>query len=169
MKSTQNWYALYVNARHEKMVGNKLTEKGIETYLPLRKTMNQWSDRKKLVESPLLPGYIFVRLAAPEMEKPRYVPGVMNYVRLQGRPAVIRNEEIEGLRFFTEHGYSVEACTDEPMDVGMSVGLSLSDFKGRVGVIDELVGDHFAIVRFEGLSMDFRVRFPVKALQKVKL
>ena len=55
MDSVQNetgpkWYAVYTRPRFEKQVGQRLLEDGIEAYVPLIKTMRQWSDRKKVVE-----------------------------------------------------------------------------------------------------------------------
>lgn len=52
--------------------------------------MHQWSDRKKLVETPLIPGYAFVLLGNDELDKPRFINGVLNFVRFNGQPATIR-------------------------------------------------------------------------------
>jgi transcriptional antiterminator RfaH len=59
-KEENKWYALYTRPRAEKQVYQRLTEAGVETFLPLQKTYRMWSDRKKLVEKPLLSSYIFV-------------------------------------------------------------------------------------------------------------
>ena len=53
-KPQKAWYAVYTNSRAEKRVSDRLAEMGIETFLPLQKTLRQWSDRKKLVEKPLI-------------------------------------------------------------------------------------------------------------------
>ena len=58
----KKWNAIYVASRQEKKVFDVLQKKGIQSYLPLVKTLRQWSDRKKMVEFPLLPGYVFVCL-----------------------------------------------------------------------------------------------------------
>ena len=55
-----NWYALYVKSRHEFVVSDELHRKGVETFLPSVTKFNQWKDRKKQVETPLFPGYLFV-------------------------------------------------------------------------------------------------------------
>jgi len=56
----EKWYALYTRPRAEKLVFQRLIEEGIETFLPLQKTYRMWSDRKKLIEKPLLSSYVFV-------------------------------------------------------------------------------------------------------------
>ena len=59
----RKWHAIYVNSRSEKKIGDLLLSKSIEAYVPLTKTMRQWSDRKKMVELPLLNGYVFVNIS----------------------------------------------------------------------------------------------------------
>jgi transcription antitermination factor NusG len=58
--NTKKWHAVYVSSRTEKKINDLLNNKGIEAYVPVVKTMRQWSDRKKMVEMPLLNGYVFV-------------------------------------------------------------------------------------------------------------
>ena len=164
-KNTKQWYALYVNVRHERIIGQKLAEKGMESYVPLVKKMSQWSDRKKLVETPLISGYVFVCLDAGELDKPRYVAGVVNYVRFQGKPAVIRSAEIEALKYFIDHGFALEE-TNEELKVGDQVGFHLSDFKAFVAVVENFVGDQYAVVTFEGVAKNYRLKVALKALKK---
>src|ERR1043165_5850703 len=97
-KGVVSWRALYVNSRAEKKVRDGLLGVGIETYLPLVKSVRQWSDRKKAVELPLLNGYIFVHIGDADMDQVLRVRGVVNFVRCEGRIAQVRNEEIERLR-----------------------------------------------------------------------
>jgi len=62
MEDPAKWYAVYTKSRTEKKLTGRLNEKGIESYLPLRKTLKQWSDRKKIVEEPLISSYVFVNI-----------------------------------------------------------------------------------------------------------
>lgn len=39
----------------------RVVEKGIESWLPVFREVHQWKDRKKLVEVPVFPGYLFAR------------------------------------------------------------------------------------------------------------
>ena len=56
-----SWYAVYTRPRAEKLVFQRIQETGIEVFLPMQKTIRQWSDRKKVIEKPLLSSYIFVK------------------------------------------------------------------------------------------------------------
>jgi len=57
-----SWYAVHVRSNFEKRVAMELTSKGLETYLPAVTEVHRWKDRKKLIEVPIFPGYVFTRL-----------------------------------------------------------------------------------------------------------
>lgn len=61
-KFNSGWYLLYTMPRHEKKVDNRLAEKSITTFLPTRKVLRDWHDRKKYVDEPLFPSYLFIYL-----------------------------------------------------------------------------------------------------------
>jgi transcription antitermination factor NusG len=60
------WYAVHTRSRHEQIVRDELTRKGIENYLPAFHEWHQWKDRKKLVEQPVFSGYVFARFVDAE-------------------------------------------------------------------------------------------------------
>jgi transcription antitermination factor NusG len=103
------WQALYVNSRSEKKIAETLRAKRIEAYVPLIKTMRQWSDRKKMVEVPLLNGYVFVSNETNQNEVILQTKGVVSFVKSEGKIANIRNIEIERLKQLVELGYQLEA------------------------------------------------------------
>ena len=166
VKKQKSWYVLYVNVRHEKAVAVQLEQNGITTYVPCIKQMKIWSDRKKMMESPLISGYVFVQLSPGEMDKPRYCQGVINYIRLMGKPAVIRDAEIEGLRYFVENGYVLEQTELQPLNVGDAVQFPMNDFKKFTARVESLVGDNFAIVSCDDVRMNFIIKAPIRSLKK---
>ena len=62
MERKNGWYVLYTQFRHEKKAYNELLEKNIDAFLPMCTTIREWSDRKKKVEAPLFPSYLFVNI-----------------------------------------------------------------------------------------------------------
>ncbi|SKB93888.1 transcription termination/antitermination protein NusG [Daejeonella lutea] len=92
-----SWHLIYTKSRYEKAVAEKLTTLGVEVYCPLLRTRKQWSDRWKWVEEPLFRSYCFVEEPA-EKDKVLAVPGVVRYIYYCGRPAVIRNNEMQSLQ-----------------------------------------------------------------------
>jgi len=74
--------------------------KGLEAYCPLNRVRKKWSDRLKWVEEPLFKSYVFVRITENEQTSVRLVGGVVNFVYWLGKPAIIKNGEIETIRRF---------------------------------------------------------------------
>ncbi|PWU05184.1 MAG: antitermination protein NusG [Bacteroidetes bacterium] len=100
MIEMKNWYALYTRSRWEKKVAELLTRKQVENYCPLNRVQRQWSDRRKIVMEPLFRSYVFVHMTESQHLTARSVDGVINLVYWQGKPAIIRDTEIEVIRHF---------------------------------------------------------------------
>jgi transcription antitermination factor NusG len=104
MPENVNWYAVYTKPRWEKKVAELLVRKKIETYCPLNRVHRQWSDRKKIILEPLFTSYVFVRISDAEQLQVRMTDGVLNFVYWLGKPAVIKDEEIDVIkRFLNDH------------------------------------------------------------------
>jgi len=65
MNEPKAWFALQVRSRWENAAEGLLQNKGFETLLPTYPATRRWSDRSKIVESPLFPGYVFLSLRYP--------------------------------------------------------------------------------------------------------
>src|ERR1700685_4467315 len=76
------WYPLQTRYQCEKKVDAALRDGGFESFAPMQLETRRWSDRTKLVESPLFPGYTFVRMEAePELlVKVLRLPGLVRFV-----------------------------------------------------------------------------------------
>lgn len=96
----KKWYAIYTNHRHEKRVTDLLESQGICCFLPLHKVNKKWSDRIKRVEEPLFKSYVFVNINEEDKLKIRETKGVINFVYWLGKPAIVRDEEIEIIKKF---------------------------------------------------------------------
>ena len=98
--SRKNWFVVYTKPRWEKKVYSLLTDNNIEAYCPLNKVRKKWSDRVKWVEEPLFKSYVFVRIGTEEQTDVRMINGIVNFVYWLGKPAVVKNKEIEVIRKF---------------------------------------------------------------------
>ncbi len=99
----KKWYAIYTKHNFEKKICERLSEKGLETWCPINRSYRQWTDRIKLIEFPLIRGYIFVKaFLKKENVKVLETEGVINFVKCQGKPAVVRDEDIAALHQFLE-------------------------------------------------------------------
>lgn len=94
------WYAVHTRSRHERAVAAQLKLKQITAYLPLFKEIHLWSDRKKWVEQPLFPGYVFVRIPNSDESRVRVLKtlGVAGFVGVQGSGIPIPDKQIEDVQ-----------------------------------------------------------------------
>ena len=92
------WHVLYTKPRHEIKALERLAQKGFEVYCPMKTTLKQWSDRKKKVSVPLLPSYIFIKITEKKRATPLTDPSVLNYIFWLGKPAIVRDSEIDTLK-----------------------------------------------------------------------
>jgi transcription antitermination factor NusG len=110
---TQRWFAIYTRPRWEKKVNHLLLQKGIEVYCPLNKVRRKWSDRIKTVEEPLFKSYVFVKVADEDRTKVRMTDGVVNFVYWDGKPAIIKEKEIQTIKRFLDEYENVEVVKME--------------------------------------------------------
>jgi transcription antitermination factor NusG len=128
------WKAVYTKPRNEKKVASRLADSGYEVYSPMRKTLKQWSDRKKWVEEPLFSSYVFVRVAEDQRAEVLADPGVVAFLFWLGKPAVVRNEEIQAIRDFIERHPSAQAVALS-VEKGKRVAIKRGPMKNHEGVV----------------------------------
>ena len=133
------WYALYTKARAEKKVYEELRQKGLEAYLPLRKELRQWSDRKKWVEMPIINSYIFVHLQMADYRRVFESQGVVSYVSRKGKAVIIPGREIEAMRraVASNLSFNVETST---IRKGQTITIASGPLKGITGEVVEIQG-----------------------------
>jgi transcription elongation factor/antiterminator RfaH len=128
-----HWYAIYTAPRHEKRVREHLSYRNVECFLPLYRTVHRWKNGcKPVVELPLFPGYLFVKIGQPERVRVLDVPGVLSFVGPKIEPAQLSDFEIETLRAGL-HLQKVEPYSD--LAVGQSVRIKAGPLTGLVGVL----------------------------------
>ena len=137
-KQNYHWYAIYTRANGEKKLFDNLLEKNIECYLPIRKVLKVWSDRKKWVEEPLFKCYIFVKVSYKEFFHALNTSGAVCYVSFGGRAQSIPESQINDIRVFLSQQDHEVTLTYERIQKGTSVEVlhgSLKGIKGEVANI----------------------------------
>jgi transcription antitermination factor NusG len=162
------WKVIYVSSRAEKKVAERLISKGIEAYVPIKREMKQWSDRKKMVESPLINGYVFVKPEALQRDDVLQVQGALQYVRYNGGDAIIRDIEIEALKSIETKGYYVEAQTATVLKAGDKAIIQAGPFKGLQGTITQSAGKTLYTLVISGIDYSLSVQVPAEVLEKEK-
>ncbi len=116
--SRRKWHVVYTKPRAEKKVAERLEKRGVEVYCPLQTTLRQWSDRKKKVQVPVFPSYVFVKIDEYDRSIAYDDPGVIKFVSYLGVPAKLSEAEIINIEsFLTDNtDFEVIACTWQPGD-----------------------------------------------------
>ena len=163
------WYACYTKARHEKRVELVLRERGIETFLPLVTRVSQWKDRKKRVEFPLFPSYVFGRFTLMDVHRVLSVPGVSTLVKANGRPVWIEDSELENVRLFA--GALAEGEVEpEPRPFfaeGEWVEVMDGPFKGVRGVVTEQRGRRRVLIGLKAIGQGLEVDINTSVLRSL--
>lgn len=131
------WFVLYTKPKAEQRSARELEKMGIEVYCPLITEIRQWSDRTKKIQSPLFRSYIFVRLKEPDRNLVFIVPSVVRYLTWLGKPAVVKNKEIETIKdWLNDDAY--EELQVHSLTPGDQVRIHNGALKGKSGVVQEV-------------------------------
>ena len=124
MDENKKWFVVHTKARFEKRVTDVVTRKKIENYCPINKVLRPWSDRKKLVNEPLFPYFVFIKVTESELLSLKQIDGVINFVYWLGRPAIVRDSEIAAIKQFLDEYSSIRL---EKIQVNMNEPEQIDD------------------------------------------
>ncbi len=133
MNNEKYWYAVYTRPRWEKKVSESLNKRNVENFCPLNKVVRQWADRKKTIYEPLFTSYVFVCAAEMDQLTIKKTDGILNFVYWLGKPAVIKNDEINAIKVFLEAHHDIRL---EKINVNVSDKVRITD-----GPLMHLEGD----------------------------
>jgi transcription antitermination factor NusG len=153
-----NWYAIRTRSRHEKLVARQLLELGVTTFVPLSTQVRQWSDRRKLVEFPLFPGYAFVHMQYEPQERMRVLrtTGVVGFVGSHGQGMAIPDKQIEDVRTILD---SRVPCESYPfLKIGQRVRIRGGALEGTEGILVEHQADRMLVVSVELIQRSVSIR-----------
>jgi len=145
-KDGQSWFALHVKSRHEFVSTAALIQAGVETFLPSIRKLSQWKDRKKEIDFPLFPGYLFVHISPSPEDMLRVIKtrGAVTFVSLlPGTPSQIPSEEIESLRTMLNSGQEINLYPF--LEKGTRVRVKRGPLQSAVGTI-MTKEDHFVFL-----------------------
>lgn len=151
-KKNYNWYAIYTRANREKKLFDNLQKKNIECYLPQRKVLKVWSDRKKWVEEPLFKCYIFVKVSHKEFFNVLNAPGAVCYVSFGGRAQSIPEHQILNIKNFLSHVDREVTLTYEHIQKGDTIEVFYGSLKGVKGEVTNICGQTRLVIRIDSLN-----------------
>ena len=160
------WYAVYTKPRWEKKIASTLTDMGVENYCPLNRVEKQWSDRRKVVHEPVFRSYVFVRVPDKDKWSLKEVNGILNFVYWLGKPAIIRDEEINTIRRFLKEFDDVQVEKITELKVNNRVRVRQGVMMDYQGMLVELSGNR-AKVRIEKMGLFLTANFHRKDLELI--
>ena len=128
-----SWYAVYTRSRQEKIVKKQLDGKDIENFLPLYEKVSHWKDRKKEIEVPLFPGYLFVKIRSHERLEVLKTFGTVCLVGNCGQPLPIPEDQISSIQKFIWNGLRCDPCPT--LTIGKRVRISEGPLEGVEGIL----------------------------------
>ncbi|MGI9192836.1 MAG: UpxY family transcription antiterminator [Chitinophagaceae bacterium] len=160
------WFALYTKPRSEKKVQERLKKNGWVVYLPLLTSVRQWSDRKKKVQVPLIPGIVFVFTESRLLSTVLMCEGVSSVIRYLGMPAPVREHEINNLRILLREPDLVHFLNnDVVLEKGVPVRVVRGPFMGVIGSCVRMQGRHSLVVEIGALNSRLQLTLPVSFVE----
>ncbi|MCX6318732.1 MAG: UpxY family transcription antiterminator [Bacteroidetes bacterium] len=153
----EGWYLIYTKPRHEKKVHQFLLQKQISSLLPVRNSVKKWHDRKKLVEEPLFPSYIFLYVNTLDTYfQGLSADGAMHYVKSGSQPARIQETVISNLRILTQGQPQMEV-TSSRFEPGEKLTITKGALMGLNCELIRYCGKEKILVRVELLNRSLLV------------
>ena len=152
----KQWIALYTKPRAEKQVALKLTQAGLENYVPLLKERRRWSDRMKWVEVALIPSYVFCKILDKELHVARQVDGVVCPVTIglsRSEVARIPDNQMDDFKTMVEYQKGLKVLSAGQFVKGAYVEVVAGDYMGLKGHVVSVDGNDMFGITLEGVSM----------------
>jgi transcription antitermination factor NusG len=158
------WFALYTTSRHEKRVALHLSQRQIECYLPLYRAERRWSDGSKvMLDLPLFPGYLFIRIPRCERSRALAVPGALAVVGgTGGEPAPLPDATIEALRTGLK---SRRAQPHRLMTAGQKVRIRSGALAGFEGIVVRSKNGFRVVLTLEHIMQSYGVEVGLEDLE----
>ncbi len=162
----KRWYAIYTRPRHEKKVYGMLVEQGTECYLPLEKTLRQWSDRKKWISQPMFRSYVFVFIDIKNYLNVLKIDGIVCFVKFEGKAAPIPGNQIQAIRMYENSGDFINEDISI-LQEGNKVKVVRGPLMGLYGTLVEIGTKRKVRIMIEGVQQDIYLTIRGSYLKKI--
>ena len=150
----RKWYVAYVRLFHERKTAEKLAAMGIESFVPVREEIHQWSQRKKKVMRVLIPQMIFIHATPKERLEALTLASISHYMVLRGEhtPAVIPDRQMQQFMFMVDYSEESIEMYNSTLQPGQSIKVIKGPLAGMEGELMEIEGKSKVIVRLDLLG-----------------
>lgn len=150
----RKWYVAYVRLFHERKTAEKLAAMDIESFVPVREEIHQWSQRKKKVMRVLIPQMIFIHATLKERLEALTLASISHYMVLRGEhtPAVIPDRQMQQFMFMVDYSEESIEMYNSSLQPGQSIKVIKGPLAGMEGELMEIEGKSKVIVRLDLLG-----------------
>ncbi len=159
------WFAAYTRPRHEKKVLELLKNREIEAYVPLVKEVHQWSDRKKLIEEPLIRSYVFVHIPPKHQLYVVETEGIVHFVTFHKELAAIPDFQIEALKRTIESGMKLQSQTY--LKTGQMVEVIDGPLQGIIGHIQRIENESKFVISLDAVQVAYEIQIDPQHLKPI--
>jgi len=149
------WHVVYTRPRTERIVAAGISDLGIESYLPIHRVVKQWSDRRKKLEVPLFPNYVFVKVAEIKRTPLYKIKELVKFISIDKKPVVVREKEILAMKKILNE--NVEVSMEEYFQEGSNVKIVYGPFAGLEGVVIQRNSSDRLLIKIDALKKAFSV------------
>jgi len=165
-RSKRFWYAVYTQSRAEKKVTHRLEEEGLEAFLPLQKCVRKWTDRKKIIDKPIISSYVFVKIRKGDFSKVIRIFGVVKFIMLDGEPVKIPEEQIVNLKILSNSDVDV-MVSHETFLKGDLVEVLYGSLAGLKGELIQTGNKRKVVMRVISSDLNLTVDIQTIAIRKI--
>jgi len=151
----ESWFVFYTYPKAEKSISTQLANAGYETYLPLQEEVRQWHDRKKKLQIPIFPNYIFIKTEIVKIYEVLKFPRIVRCIKFNNKPSQVRDDEIALIKNI-EHNCT-NVIVSNKLEKGERVTIQGGPLNGLQGIIEESRDIRHIIVNIDSISYSLRV------------
>lgn len=160
------WYPVYTRSRAEKKAYKELIRKDINVYLPLKKTVKHWSDRKKIVEEALIKSYLFVYISAKEQAEVLMTNGIARFIYFSGQIASIPEQQIKDLKLLLATDADLELF-EYDIKPGERVLIKAGPFKGILAELVSIQNKQRIILRLQNMGYAININTSIAFVEPI--
>jgi len=166
MDNNYKWFPVYTRSRAEKKAYDELIKKNITCYLPLKKTVKQWSDRKKIVEEPLIKSYLFVYISAKEQAEVLMTNGISRFLYFSGKIASMPDKQIEDLKLLLATDAELEVL-EYDIKKGETVIIKAGPFIGMLAETVSIHNKQRLILRLDNMGVAIEINTSMAFVERM--
>lgn len=151
----KSWFVYYTYPKAEKFVCKQLVDAGFDVYLPLQEQIRQWHDRKKKLQIPIFPNYIFVKADQGRIYEVLKFSRIIRCLKFNNKPSEVREDEIELIKKI-ENNYS-NIILSNKLEKGERITIKGGPLNGLKGIVEGNKNDRKIIINIDSISYSLKV------------